>query len=209
MVISHLQPGQLLPSTTVNQLVDAANRIALIGIVPTSVAGTGVSVATNGQVSFSAATTVSLNGVFTSTYDNYRIAFNFPSRTVSTSISIRLRQLGVDVTSSNYDFVRNYATGTTNTVDSSSSSTGVPLDKTVSATQVTNGVLDLFGPALGSTPTTGNVQSMILSSSAGSVCQIGIINEGTTPSDGITFYLSGGTGTFNGTVRVYGYNNLI
>jgi len=65
---------------------------------------------------FSAQSSVSINNVFSSTYDNYRILFTFDSASVNQSYnSIRLRASGSD-TSSNYKTFRNF--GYTGTVSS-------------------------------------------------------------------------------------------
>ena len=42
-------------------------------ITPSSVAGSGVSVSASGKVTFTAATSVSVNGVFSATHDNYLV----------------------------------------------------------------------------------------------------------------------------------------
>jgi hypothetical protein len=72
-------------------------------IVPTSVAvgsGSG-SVNTNGTVTFSGASTVAINGVFSSAYDNYKIVLN----TVGSSAAnmwFRMRNSGTDETGNSY-----------------------------------------------------------------------------------------------------------
>jgi hypothetical protein len=61
--------------TRSRQTADWGSRAGLAKIVPSSVAvgsGTGSS-DTTGKVTFSGASTVSLNGVFTSSYRNYKI----------------------------------------------------------------------------------------------------------------------------------------
>ena len=82
-------------------LVSTASGLQLI--VPGSVAvgsGTG-SANTAGYVSFSGSSSVSLNNVFSSTYDNYRIVVNVDSTSASNEIWLRLRLSGTD-TNTNY-----------------------------------------------------------------------------------------------------------
>jgi hypothetical protein len=72
-------------------------------VVPSSVAvgsGSG-SVSTSGTVSFSGASSVSLNNCFSSSYDNYQLIFDFTG-TANGSFDLRMRASGADATGSNY-----------------------------------------------------------------------------------------------------------
>ena len=71
--------GQVL---TAAQMTTLQANSGLVVMVPTSVAGTGVSVATTGKVTFTTATQIILNGCFTSAYDYYRVVMN-----VSTAVT--------------------------------------------------------------------------------------------------------------------------
>lgn len=66
-------------------------------VTPTSIASTGTSatISANGSVSFTAVTSLSLNGVFTADYDNYMVVLRTNS-SGSCSIETRLRVGGVD-----------------------------------------------------------------------------------------------------------------
>jgi len=59
-------------------------------IVPSSVAGSGVSVSASGKVTFTAATSISVNDCFTSTYDNYVVVARVNGEGAS-NINLRLR----------------------------------------------------------------------------------------------------------------------
>ena len=83
-------------------------------IVPTSVAGSGVSVSATGKVTFTAATTVSVNGCFTSSYDNYLIVMRMKASSGNPNIQVRMRASGSDATGSNY--TRQYLTADSTTV---------------------------------------------------------------------------------------------
>jgi hypothetical protein len=80
-------------------------------IVPTSVAvgsGTGSANAA-GFVTFSGASSVSLNGVFSSTYDNYRIVVNVTSSSTNFDpLWLRMRSGTTDNSSSNYRWQQRY-----------------------------------------------------------------------------------------------------
>jgi hypothetical protein len=77
----------------------------LVSMAPTSIAYSGTSAGINadGGVDFSAVTSLSLNGVFTSDYDNYLIVVRKVS-SVATGVQGRLRLSGTDATATNYTF---------------------------------------------------------------------------------------------------------
>ena len=58
-----------------------------------------------GTVSFSAATSVALNGVFSSTYDNYRLILNIEYNSADASIDLKLRS-GASDSSASYSYGR-------------------------------------------------------------------------------------------------------
>lgn len=70
-------------------------------IVPSSVAGSGVSVSASGKVTFTAATSVSMNGVFSATYDNYLIVTRLIASS-NNAIFTRLRASGSDASGADY-----------------------------------------------------------------------------------------------------------
>ena len=79
----------------------------LVVMTPSSIAysGTSASINADGSVDFSAVTSLSLNGVFTSDYDNYMVVMGGTSITSPASIYWRLRASNSDnSTSSSYTF---------------------------------------------------------------------------------------------------------
>lgn len=78
---------------------------AMMLIKPSSVditgAGSSATINDSGSVTFSACESLSLNGVFSSTYDNYVINYWFTS-SGGANIGLRLRLSGSDATASNY-----------------------------------------------------------------------------------------------------------
>jgi hypothetical protein len=102
-----------------DSLVGAAPGLKLL--VPTSVAvGSGsASIGTAGQVTFTGASSVSINGVFSSTYDSYRIMFHVTSASANNYPILRLRASGTDNSSSNYNFgIRQFGYNQTGAVTS-------------------------------------------------------------------------------------------
>ena len=86
----------------------------LVSMAPTSiVAGSGTAtVNADGGVDFSGATPITLNGVFTSAYDNYLIVMRSDSPTLDAAYA-RLRVSGTDASGSNYTYQRLTAASTT------------------------------------------------------------------------------------------------
>ncbi len=97
----------------------------MVLIKPTSIAhsGTSASIGTNGQVTFTAVTSLSLNGVFSATYDNYVVSIRYVTSSLGPNVGLRLRVSGSDATGTNYTRQTLYADGTgvagvrTSTVD--------------------------------------------------------------------------------------------
>ena len=76
-----------------------------------------------GEVSFSAAATLSVNGCFTSSYDAYMIWSQFSSSVADINVSLRMRAAGTDASGANYDFQEFVAANTSLTGARSSSQT--------------------------------------------------------------------------------------
>ena len=87
----------------------------LVVMTPTSIASTGTgnssSIGANGKVTFSSCATLSLNGVFTSSYDNYMVVVRNTSTAVNNMV-VRLRVAGADATGSNYTRQTLFVNGT-------------------------------------------------------------------------------------------------
>lgn len=122
--------GQLIFETDTNRLsvwngsswiymVDADTPPALEMISPTSVAGTGVSLS-GGKVSFTSASTISVNGCFSAAYSNYRVVINAKYGSTSESLRLRMRSSGTDNTGGYYTHAiyTTHAGGPSRTYDS-------------------------------------------------------------------------------------------
>jgi len=170
-------------------------------IVPTSIAvgsGSG-SISTQGAVTFTSASSISLNGCFSSTYDNYRLIWNVTSQTNSTGLVLRVRASGTDLSSSTYSyghFINAYTTSISG--DGSGSATGPVIG--YSGSQNTRGIVDILNPQ-----STLNTYGYYWSGSETSTFNGGFRVNNTTSYDGFTFFPQ--AGTFTGTLRVYGYKN--
>lgn len=190
--------------TRSRQTADWGSRAGLAKIVPSSVAvgsGTG-SASTTGLVTVSGASSVSLNNVFTSTYNNYLVLFGL---TASTAIDLyaRMRVSGTDNSSANYG--RQQIFGDTSL---GASSTGSATYWNIGQLYDSDGkrtILDLMvkDPASSSIYTTGKSDSISNASSTPYALRNLFGMTVTTAYDGISFITS--SGTITGTIAVYGY----
>lgn len=91
---------------------------ALTLLTPSSVSTTGgsgsASIGANGKVTFTTAESVSVNGVFSSTYDDYMMVLYAITGNDGQNIVYRLRAAGTDSTAANYEAQALRASGTSN-----------------------------------------------------------------------------------------------
>jgi hypothetical protein len=182
-----------------------SNGVGLNKVIPTSVAlgsGSG-SVDATGTVTFTGASSVSLNNCFSSTYDNYKIMYDFIGST-GTNNNMRLRTSSDDTTS-NYMRQYLYAASTTVAAARSNSQTTWLLGDH-NSTRRTNAVVDLFSPNLAQVTGGQHYSAMFYDSSTENAwLQNGLGHNSTTQFTGFTIYPS--SGTITGNIRVYGYKN--
>lgn len=169
-------------------------------IVPTSVAGSGVSVSASGKVSFSAATAVNINGCFSATYDNYLLVACYLATSAVNNFFYRLRASGSDATGS--DYTRQTLWGN-NTSVTGGRSTGTYGGAGLMSTGARDGAhLYLYGPFLAQ-PTAS------ISLNAGGPSPANLYDEATTHSlstsyDGIS--IIPGAGNITGSLTIYGFS---
>lgn len=194
----------------INATLTGVQPGGLAKIVPTSVAvgsGSG-SVDSNGNVTFSGASSVSLNGCFTSSYDNYRIIVKPTGTSTQGNLQLRFRASGSDTSGGNY----------WNTFQGINQSNTAINEFGVNQTQIRLGEIsssafnyqtftfEVYDPFVASYQTkmwNSSIQmdgSSILGSKTGG----GGINT-TTQFDGFSLSSSTGGATISGLIRVYGY----
>lgn len=149
---------------------------------------------------FSAVSSVSINDVFSSTYDNYFITINHTG-TTDQSLELRLRVSGSDNTTSNYDSVQIAGTGGTASSATSANQTSFVRLGNVWAGDASSSIY-LFDPFNSKRTTFQASLNGYISSSA-------IVNKvtagtfkATTSFTGFTILVGGGTVT--GSLSVYG-----
>jgi hypothetical protein len=153
---------------------------------------------------FSAVSSVSVNGCFTSAFVNYRIVLGLFAATTGINNWIRFRSSGADQTATNYRWSR-LAVPTTGSLtnEGSGSDSVIVYSRTSDANDTA--VLEVYSPAVAGAKT-GLASGPFAENSATfhSGFTAGIYNA-TGAFDGFT--LSRDSGTMTGTLRVYGYED--
>lgn len=183
---------------------DLATRTASNIVIPTSVAvgsGSG-SVSANGSVIFSGATSISLNGVFSSSYDYYLLNVDLTQTTLS-DINFRLRKNGSDNTSASYNlqvYVLNNANVFTQSTSFSSTSTSIGR---LQANGTFSTDVRIMRPFLVARTSFDSINVRHDGSANMQSERRCGTHDDSISFDGFTVFGSSMTGTF----RVYGYNN--
>jgi hypothetical protein len=168
--------------------------------------GVGVDLAPQGLVlinttSFSGVVTQSIDNVFTSAYENYRVLIRYTDTSAGANLNIRFRVGGVDAAgATTYKYVEQDST-TTVTALRGNSNQGVIGNSANTATQLNTSTLDIFSPALA---TATAWSCFALSNTSSGLMRLTAGNHAVaTAYDGFTII---STGTISGKVYVYGYN---
>ena len=187
------------PAVADNSTVDVGELTAsgLVPVAPTSVEiATGSGSLSGYTTTFSGATSVSLNGVFSSDYLSYRIVVTGLSAASSADFNMRLRASGSDNTASSYRYGRVFCGLLDATALSSSVNITTNVFRMAYVGTTQSGVsIDVYSPMV-----TGRTTATAVSASQYSMSFGGIFNN-TNNFDGLTF--SGGT--FSGRMVVYAY----
>ena len=151
--------------------------------------------------SYSAVASQSINDVFSSTYDNYRILIS-GTHSASGQLRIRLRASGTDNTTASSYVSQILASTSTATAGNRQTTTYFVLND-YDSTLVNTTSIDIFRPALAEA--TG-LTSLGLRSTSGAYLNMtsGTHNQ-TVAYDGLTLIPE--TGNMTGTIRIYGYRN--
>ena len=174
----------------------------LVSMTPTSIAA-GVGTATtnsDGGVDFSAVTSVSLDGVFTSDYDNYLMVVTGTMASGGDPYRVKFRASGTDTTGSDYTFQRLRAIGTgyngTRFTSQSDAWVGQAGDANNTGTTVA-----IYGPALAQPTAMRNVHGGGADST--SLYDFASTHSLSTAYDGLTLYVT--SSSITGNVHVFGY----
>lgn len=182
-----------------------SNTGMLVSMKPTSVdhSGTSASVNNNGGVDFSAVTSLSLNGVFTSDYDNYLMVINaIKDVTGNVTLGTRLSVGGVeDSTANSYIMQSLIVSGTSYTNGNRTTENTWNTRSPVIANAGWNGLTyHIYGPYL-TQPTAIRAVTGIATSGAYIADAAGTHNQSTS-YDGLSFTIAS---SITGSVHVFGY----
>lgn len=192
-------------SSTLGTRVTALEAVptGLVQLVPTSVSvasGTGSYNTNTGVITFSGATDVRINGVFSAAYTNYKILINSTGASTNMTLSMRMRAAGTDYTTANQVFGVSYwgypgALANTGSTTSTSMQVGwiegAATSKNFTSIELANPFTTTY------TSFISNSTSYVAANCMGNV-------PTTTSYDGVTI-TSASTPTFSGTIEVYGY----
>ena len=193
---------KLATDTWVFTSAPVATSPGLVLVTPTSIANSGGSAsASGGAVTFSGVSSVSLNGVFTSTYDNYRVHVT-GTHSAGADCTFRLRVSGADNSTSNYQWRQN-VTSTANTSYGANSSGGNDTQWRVTYMQTTDTSAGwhIYAPQLAKYT---SFEGWGLGGGQDMGTFMGRF-VATTQFDGLSFLCA--SGTLTGVIRVYGYKN--
>lgn len=167
---------------------------------PTSIthSGTSASLGANGQVTFSAVTSLSLNGCFTGDFDNYVLSIRASAATGNQIVRGRLRSAGSDASGS--DYVRQELFVDNTTVEGSRATIDFFFAGITRSTLRSGAWTQIYGPALAQ-PTAMRLVSSDAYLNA-TISDYAGTHSLSTAYDGVTLYPSGSEMT--GAVQVYG-----
>jgi hypothetical protein len=189
--------------TRSRQTADWGSRAGLAKIVPSSVAvGSGTGSANSlGTVTFSGCSSVSLNGVFTSTYDNYKIVIETTASS-GNYLNFKLRLSAADNSAADYGW------GMVNTTNGGSAFQLAGINATSGWNVLRPGTgrnscsFDIYSPAIARATMFTGTQSYNDGATVAIAGAIGGNHSVNTAFDGFTLIHAG---TITGTVSVYGY----
>jgi len=182
-------------------------KVVKAGVAPIiATSASGGTLTATGAVTFSAASSVSLNGCFSSTYDNYFFLLDITSNTGGgLATTLVFRAAGSNDTATNYAYQLVAASGGSVTGAAVQSGAGLVLNN---LTSLANGSIEgkIFNPARTFPTRVMTTTAGFTSAAAGiSLMTASGLHGLSNAYDGLTLTFNGGTAT--GTLRVYGYSN--
>jgi hypothetical protein len=188
--------------TTWYSVAPFATAPGLAIVTPSSIANSGGSAsASAGEVTFTGVTSISLNGVFSSAYDNYCIKI-YATNSSAANFLTRMRT-GSDDTGANYADQLLYGSGSSAGANRQSGATSW---RTGYAGTSDSGTVtwDLFAPNLAAA-TKGNFAACVFLGGTIEASYGSVANSTSTQYTGFSVFP--GAGNFTGKIRVYGYKN--
>jgi len=190
--------------------LEAKPTAGLVPIAPSSVDKSGGTATANslGLVTFAGVSSVSLNGVFSSTYARYEVVFSGTNSAGGANFQFRYRSGGVDASAANTYFAASYRMRSDSSTFINAGSANAEIILSGGSSLSTNfaGRVTINDVAVSGTKTlhTGT-HTVLETNTLNYLMQTGSHTQGTAAYTGITFYPGGGTVT--GTIQVFGYND--
>ena len=156
-----------------------------------------------GTVSFSAQSSVSLNDVFSSTYENYKVVIALSSST-GTYARVRLRVSGSDASGSNYDWGFAMTTNLGSAFQLAASSASAWNVTRPSSGNESMSTFEITNPFLTKQTILSGTTSYNDGATVGIAGSIGGRHTLTTSYTGVSVVAD--SGTITGTVSIYGFN---
>jgi hypothetical protein len=193
----------ILSLASASSIYQTIEKTGLVELTPSTISVTGGSgsISATGSVSFTSASAISLNGVFSATYDTYRIFYN-TTHSVDSGTTLRLRASGTDASTTAYEWQRLRATSSTVSTTYAGSQTSFDVIVNASGTSLQLGQITLFDPFKASASYL-TLDSTYCVNSA-SIGQIGGRHNVSTSYDGFTLLVNAGNMT--GSVSIFGVN---
>lgn len=183
-------------------------KSALVPVVPTSVSVSSGSatVGANGEVVFTGATNISLNGVFTSAFENYHVVFsNHVPSSGGSNMSWVLRSNGSDATTGIYTWYGMRWMSWTQAYIAGSNATSWYFMESIGQNNAKySGFMEIQSPANNANQTRYTSHAHMAGDSYyGTALAAGTTGTANTAAyDGMTMY---GSGAQNGRIQIYGY----
>ena len=170
-------------------------------VIPTSIvkgASGTATVGAGGLVTFNGTESISVNGVFDSTYDNYQVVFD---ETLSAAGTVRLRvRTSSDETGAVYDLQRGAFSGASAVASRASNSTNPPI--AFNSFDRYSAIIEFFAPNKSQNTTykiLGTANDAGTTYAEFAACEV----ETTTQYTGFTIFAD--SGTMTGTMTIYGF----
>lgn len=186
----------------------ARSQVGIVPLVPgsVSVASGTATVSSNGIIEFSGATSISVNNVFNSSFNSYKIIFSCQGSVLGGAVYLRTRNAGTDRSTSNHYQGGRGARETGGDITIAlNGSAAFDINRTIINNPYgTVTTMDIINPYSSTSGTTCNWSSWCNDSSGG----FGFTGNGlysiAGQSDGFTVFVT--SGNFTGRVKIYGYN---
>lgn len=183
---------------------DTSESIRLLTPASISYSGTSASISNAGSVEFSGCTTLSLNGVISSTYKSYMISITHTLAAGDQVLNFRFRSNGTDLSAASYRYLQTLADSTTITGPSSGTSWATQINLCNSSNTLASGTEarvsfhGLYDVHVRARNASG--KNNMIHDSMGGVFNREINNQGVV--DGFTIYPAGSS--IAGRIAVYG-----